>query len=160
MGTTANGLPYPASGDAPNGSAQIQALAQAIETYFGGTRASYTPTLGWTNTTPTAVYTRVGALVCVEFILTLTGTPVGTFSMTLPTTAIAAANRSSCGTALFRDNSVGDSSMVSGTVFLLSTTTVSILSDQDATSAVVTPTNPFTFATSDTIGGTFWYAEA
>jgi hypothetical protein len=159
MPTTTNGLPYPASGDAPNGAAQIQSLAQAVETNFGGTTTTYTATLGWTNTTAAVTHTRLGNFIIVEFLLTLTGVPAGTFSMSLPFTGIAAlSDRSSVGTAYIRDASATTNNQT-GTVVMLSSTTVTIYANQDATAAIITPTNPITFASGDTIGGTLIYRE-
>jgi hypothetical protein len=160
MPTTANGLPYPASGDSPNGPGQIQALAVAVETNFGGTTTTYTPTLGWTNTTATiAKHVKVGNLVFVSFLLTLTGTPVGTFSLSLPSTADTTANRQACGTAMLNDGP-SDTTRRSATCFLLSTTTVGLLVDSATSSALVSTTVPWTWASTDTIGGTLTYREA
>lgn len=159
MPSTTNGLPYPAEvGTAPNGAQQIQALAVAVDAW--GTWNNWTPTLGWTNTTATiAKYVKIGKLVICEFQLTLTGTPVGTFSMTTPTTAAAVANKTSCGTAMLNDGP-SDATRRSATVFLLSTTTVSMLVDSVTSSALVSTTVPWTWASGDLIGGTFSYREA
>jgi hypothetical protein len=160
MPNTANGLPYPAPSSAPNIPADIQSLANGIETGFGGTTTTYAPTLGWTNTTATvAKYTRVGQLVFVEFVLTLTGTPVGTFSISLPSTATATANRQACGTAMLNDGP-SDTTRRSATCFLLSTTTMSLLVDSATSSALVSTTVPWTWASGDILGGQFFYTEA
>lgn len=158
MPTTTNGLPYPAASDSPNGAAQIQALAAAVDAW--GTWNDYTPTLGWTNTTATtAKWVKIGKLVHVNFLLTLTGTPVGTFTMTTPSTNAATANRQACGQAMMIDGA-SDTTRRSGTVFLLSTTTISILVDSATSAALVSTTVPWTWASTDTIGGTYTYREA
>lgn len=158
MASTTNGLTYPVSTDAPNGAAQIQALAQSVDAW--GTWNDYTPTLGWTNTTATtAKWNKQGKVVTVQFLLTLTGTPTGTFSLTLPSTTAATVNRVSCGTAMLIDGA-SDTTRRSATVFLLSTTTASLLVDSLTSSALVSTTVPWTWATTDTIGGTFIYREA
>jgi hypothetical protein len=125
-----------------------------------GTWTTYTPTLGWTNTTATSArYVKQGKLVTVEFLLTLTGTPVGTFTLTTPTTAAATVNRVAAGAAMMIDGA-SDTTRRSGTVFLLSTTTVGILVDSLTSAALVSTTVPWTWATTDTLGGTFTYREA
>ena len=141
----------------------VTSLGQTA-TYNGSTWEgywkSYTPTLGWTNTTATtARYMKNGKTVTVEFLLTLTGTPVGTFTIALPSTATASAVES-VGTAMLRDNSVGDGSRRSGTIFLPSTTTASVLVDSLTSAAIISPTVPWTQATSDTVGGMLTYVEA
>lgn len=169
MGTTTNGLTYPASTDPPNGSAQIQALAQGIDSAaYGGVWADYTPTLSWvSNTTITSAKWRrlAGKLVAVEFLLTTTGAPTSaTLTLTLPVTAgVGTSNRISCGTVMLRDNSTGDASIRGGTVFLNSTTLATFSMDNGSdvtTSRIVTQAVPWTWAASDTIGGTFIYREA
>lgn len=158
MPTTANGLVYPSTSAAPNVPADIQALANSTESFFGGTTAIYTSTLGWTNTTSVTTQTKLGNWVIVEFLLTLTGAPTGTFSFTLPSTAVVTAGKISCGTAFMLDTSATTNNQT-GTVLLLTSTTATIYCDQDATAAIITPTNPFTFASGDTIGGTLFYRE-
>lgn len=161
MPTTANGLVYPSTSAAPNVPADIQALAASVDAQYG-TATDYTPTLGFTNTTATvAKYQKVGDIVWVEFLLTLTGTPTGTFSITLPSglNAAATANRLACGTVMMNDGPL-DSTRRSGTVFLLSATTVSILVDSLTTAALVSTTVPWTWAAGDLIGGTFSYRAA
>jgi hypothetical protein len=158
MPTTTNGLPYPAPSAAPNVPADIQAGMEAVDAW--GTWNDYTPTLGWTNTTATvAKWVKQGKLVTVQFLLTLTGTPVGTFSMTLPSTSGATANRVAAGTAMLIDGA-SDTTRRSATVFLLSTTTFGLLVDSATSSALVSTTVPWTWATTDTIGGTLTYREA
>lgn len=160
MPTTSKGFRYPASTAAPNVPADLGNLAGDVDTYLGAW-ADYTPTLGWTNTTATiAKWRRVaGKLVSVEFILTLTGTPTGTFSLSLPVTAATTANRVSCGTAMLNDGP-SDATRRSATVFLLSTTTASLLVDSATSSALVSTTNPWTWASGDVMGGMFSYREA
>lgn len=160
MPSTSKGFPYPADTETPNGPLQIQALANAVDTYLGDW-ADYAPTLGWTNTTATIAKWRrlAGKLIVVEFLLTLTGTPVGTFSLSLPATAATTANRVSSGTAMLIDGA-SDTTRRSSTVFLLSTTTISILVDSATSAAIVSTTVPWTWASTDTIGGTFTYREA
>lgn len=159
MPTTTNGLQYPAPSAAPNVPADIQALATTVDTAYG-TVTDYVPTLGWTNTTATvAKYQKIGKIVWVEFLLTLTGTPVGTFSLSLPVTAAATANRVAAGVAMLNDGP-SDTTRTSATVFLLSTTTAALLVDNDTTSALVSTTNPWTWASGDLLGGTFSYRAA
>lgn len=158
MPTTPLGLPYPASGAAPNVPADIQALANAVNAW--GTWNDYAPTLGWTNTTATtAKWVKIGKTIHVTFLLTLTGTPTGTFSITTPSTAGATANRLACGTAML-NHGPSDATRRSATVFLLSTSTVSLLVDSATSSALVSTTVPWTWASGDLLGGTFTYREA
>jgi hypothetical protein len=158
MGTTTNGLPYPASTDAPNGPTAIQALAAAVDAW--GSWNDYTPTLVWTNTTATtAKWNKQGKVVTVEFLLTLTGVPAGTFSMTLPSTAAAATGKTALGTCFFLDTSATTNNQTAQVV-LLTSTTFTIYATQDATAGIVTATNPITLASGDTIGGTLTYREA
>lgn len=161
MPTTANGLVYPSTSAAPNVPADIQALANSVDTYYG-TVTDWTPTLGWTNTTATvAKYQRVGDIVWCEFLLTLTGTPTGTFSISLPSglNAAATANRNAAGTAMLNDGP-SDTTRRSATVFLLSSTTVSLLVDSATSAALVSTTVPWTWASGDLLGGTFSYRAA
>jgi hypothetical protein len=160
MGTTTNGLPYPASTDAPNGAAQIQALAAAVDAW--GSYVDYVPTTGWTNTTVTsAKYNKVGKRVTVEVLLTMSGAPTGTFALTLPSTAAApgGGGKLAIGDAFFLDTSATTNNQT-GQVVLLSSTTATIYATQDATAAIVTATNPIALASGDTIGLTFIYREA
>ena len=158
MPTTTNGLPYPSSTAAPNVSGDLQALATAVDAW--GTWNNWTPTLVWTNTTATtAKYVKIGKLVICEFLLTLTGVPVGTFSMTLPSTAAGATGKTAIGSAFFLDTSATTNNQTAQVV-LLTSTTATLYATQDATAAIVTATNPITLASGDTIGGTFTYREA
>lgn len=162
MPSTSKGFPYPDSTASPNVPADIQGLASAVDTYIGGSFADYTPTLVWTNTTATsAKWARTGKLVTVEFLLTLSGAPSGTFSMTLPSTAAApgGGGKLTLGTAFALDTSATTNNQTLQ-VGLLTTTTVTLYATQDATAAIITATNPFTFASGDTIGGMFQYREA
>lgn len=158
MPETTNGLTYPPMGVAPNVPADIQTLATDVDAW--GTWNDWVPTLVWTNTTATtAKYVKIGKLVICEFLLTLTGVPVGTFSMTLPLTAAAATGKTSMGNAFFLDTSATTNNQT-GQVVLLTSTTATLYATQDATAAIVTASNPITLASGDTIGGTFSYREA
>lgn len=158
MPSTTNGLPYPASSAAPNVPGDLQALATAVDAW--GTWNNWTPTLAWTNTTATtAKYVKIGKLVICEVLLTLSGAPVGTFSISTPTTTAAAILKAAMGTAYMVDTSAVTNNQP-GVVVLLSSTTVTIHATQDTTSDIISPTNPFTFASGDTIGCTFTYREA
>lgn len=167
MPTTTKGFRYPAATAAPNVPADMQNLATDVDTYLGDW-ADYTPTLSWTaNTTITSAKWRrvAGKLIAVEFLLTTTGAPTSaTLTLSLPATAaFATGSRISSGTVLMRDNSTGDASIRGGTVMLASTTTASFLIDNGSdvtTSRIVTQAVPWTWAASDTIGGTFLYREA
>lgn len=167
MPTTPKGFRYPASTAAPNVPVDIQNGVTDVDTYLGDW-ADYVPTLSWVaNTTITSAKWRrvAGKLIAVEFLLTTTGAPTtATLTMTLPVTAgFATANRLSCGTIMVRDNSTGDASIRGGTVFLNSTTTATFSMDNGSdvvTSRIVTQAVPWTWAASDTLGGTFLYREA
>ncbi len=160
MPTTSKGFRYPTSTAAPNVPADLQNLATDVDNYMGAW-ADYVPTLGWDNTTATIAKWRrlAGKSIAVEFLLTLTGTPSGTFTLSLPATAAQTVNRISNGTAMLIDGA-SDTTRRSATVFMLSTTTAGLLVDSATSSALVSTSVPWTWATGDTIGGTFTYREA
>jgi hypothetical protein len=163
MPTTSKGFRYPLSSASPNVPADMQNLASDVDTFFG-VWADYTPTTGFTNTTVTsAKWRRIGGkTIQVEFLLTLSGTPTGTFALSLPATAgFATANRLGLeGSVLMRDNDTTNFRL--GIPVLSSTTTLAILAGptEAVAGGTVTTTVPWTWAVNDTLGGMFSYREA
>ena len=121
------------------------------------------------NGTQVSEYLEIGDVVFVRFLLTFGSTTSisGNVSFNLPetasTTLTATGSDGLMGNALFRDNSA--SRMILATAYQISSTgwRVSAYTEtgtQVDFGAVINPTNPFTWATSDYISATFWYRKA
>lgn len=122
---------------------------------------AFTPTGGWTNTTYTGFYRRIGDTMEIQYQLNLTGTPVGSLQLDLPSgfaadeakmvTDSAASEYRGRGAAY--DSSAGfydvgaryrsDLDIIEPTVF--------VASSAYTAPGVVQPTIPFTWATGDVL---------
>lgn len=167
--TSLFGLPYPLGTEAPNGPAQIKALADALEALLSPLSSAwtaYTPT--WTGSTTNPVinngtidgkYAKFGHLVFFRIVITMGTTTTygsGAWSLTFPVAPAAAGRPLFAGMA--RDTSASFlywaaldfTSGSTGVVVALPTTAGNALSG--VTSAV-----PFTWASTDvlTISGSY-----
>lgn len=160
MPTTPNlSLPYPLLTDDNNPPADFQALALAMDGAVG-VWASYTPTVSGVPGTATGRYTRVGKLVIARFLLTASATASGTISVGRPVAAVDEGGGVAIGTAMAIDTSVGPGSRRGLTVVNNGTTQVFFIADSLTSAATVGATVPWTWASGDTIAGTFTYEAA
>lgn len=174
MPSTTRLYPYPAPSDAPNGAAQIQALATAIDTDVAAidtaldmewtaytplwTAASTDPVLG--NGTKASEYQKTGKRVTYAGRITMGSTTTfgtGVWYVSLP---VAAATSSPflrfIGAAYFYDNST-ISNRFGGACGL---DTVGRIEFYPGSGAQTTGTGPFTWATSDELQWCITYEAA
>lgn len=120
---------------------------------------SYTPTLSnitQGNGTLSFAYQQYGKLVWVRGNWTFgsTSSHTGTIGFTLPVTALNARQGSSA--AVYRDSSA--TAIYVGYAFIITTTTLQFKTENG--SANINATNPFTWATGDTLDFAIWYEAA
>lgn len=97
-------------------------------------------------------YDRMRDLIVGEFHFVASGAGTGTFELTLPVPALGPVGTKLIGTVLLGDTGT---TQYFGFVLLNTTTTARFV-----TTAQVTTTFPFTWASGDTVGGTYSYRAA
>jgi hypothetical protein len=157
MPTTPNGLPYPAATDVPDVPADVQALAEQIDTDVFSAWSAYTPTIsgtGWAlgNGTIAGYFRKSGRTVKFRILVTFGSTSsygTGGLTFSLPANSTGAAEH--CGSHSALDS--GSSARYHGTTLINTSTCTPYFTPSAAGGADRTATSsvPFTWATSDTL---------
>lgn len=149
--TTHLALPYPLGSDIPQGNAQIQALAEALDALIGGPWQSFTPSYTglYGNGTLDARYKKIGRTVHMFVHLTF-GSTTTTGNFGFPTGVVGSRN---VGTAVCRDVSAAATST------LLAMQSSNIIQIRGSAGAI-SSTSPFTWATGDEIAFQMTYESS
>lgn len=124
------------------------------------TPITYAATMsGGATGTVDASYVRVGKLIRVEFLATVTAIGAGTLTITTPTVMATSDVTTALGSALAVDGG-NSATRRSLTIGRGGANTIFFLVDSLGTAATVTNSIPWSWANTDTIGGTFTYLEA
>lgn len=161
MPFTPNGLPYPSPNDAPDGAAQIKALAETLDKRVAdGTAVTYTPThnMGAAIASVSGVYLRIGQAVIVAVRAVLAGplTVAVSPSFSLPVAALA-------GTAMHgatRFVRTGTNDYHGGASANGANLNLAMVSPTDGQSQQIGPSVPFTWKAGDVIEANATYLTA